>query len=65
MHRMIPVKDVARTLGLSEEYLARLCEQGRLPAQKIEGAWVIWEDDMDGARGTRLPIELAMDDDPF
>ena len=34
MHRMIPVKEIARTLGLAEDYLVALCEQGRLPAQK-------------------------------
>ena len=62
---MIPVTDLARTLGLSEKYVVGLCERGRLPAQKVDGAWVIWEDDMDAARGTELPIEPAMDDDPF
>ena len=54
MHRMIPVREIARTLGLSEEYLVGLCEQGRLPAQKIDDAWVMWEDDMDAARKARM-----------
>jgi len=49
MHRMIPVAELARTLGLPEAYLVALCEQGRLPAQKIDDTWVVWEDDMDAA----------------
>ena len=67
MHRMIPVKEIARTLGLAEDYLVALCEQGRLPAQKIDDAWVMWEDDMDAARRAALapPRAMPMDDDPF
>ncbi len=50
MHRMLTAKEVARTIGTSGEYIIRLCERGMLKAQRIDDAWVIWEDDMDAAR---------------
>ena len=62
---MIPVSEIARTLGLSAEYLVGLCEQGTLRAQKIDDAWIIWEDDMDAAREQAFRHLPPMDDDPF
>lgn len=65
MHRILTAKEVARTTGLSEEYKIRLCERGMLKAQKIDDAWVIWEDDMEVARKEALRNLPPMDDDPW
>ena len=62
---MLTAKEVARTIGLSEAHVIRLCEQGRLRAQKIDDAWVIWEDDMGAARKENLRHPPPIDDDPM
>ena len=62
---MIPVREIARTIGLPEDYFIRLCEQGRFPAKKIGEEWVVSEDDMEAARKQPFPIWPEMDDDPM
>lgn len=65
MPRMIPVREIERTIGLPEDYLIRLCEMGRFPAQKVDGTWVVSEADMEAARKAPFPILPPTDDDPF
>lgn len=39
--------EVAERLGCSAEWVRRLCSAKRIPAHKVSGIWVIYEDDID------------------
>jgi hypothetical protein len=43
----VPVRDAARTLGLSEGYVQRLCRKGRVVASRAGWVWLV---DLDSLR---------------
>ncbi len=44
--RMIDCKQAAKILGIDGSRVRVLIREGRLPAQKIGGAWIIFEKDL-------------------
>ncbi len=44
---MISAKQAAQKLGVHHSRVRVLIREGRLPAQKIGGAWIIFEEDLE------------------
>ncbi|MFE5296407.1 helix-turn-helix domain-containing protein [Streptomyces sp. NPDC056632] len=47
------VAEASRILGCNPSYVRRLCHQGKLPAQRITGGWVIEASALDDYRHGR------------
>jgi len=70
-NRLLTLNDMWKLVGTPVKDLERICELGLLPAEKIDGAWVIWEDDFKKwweakqRNVGKLRHPPPQDDDPF
>ena len=63
--RLLTLTDIAKVLRMAPESIREFCEQGLLPAQNVDGDWVMWADELKEWMADNPPAPPIDDDDPL